>query len=563
MRSGLSVLMLVSCVQMIRTGESNTQPVLITDSKFLKKAVNIKQCRPNDNNGFDILTEKSGLFLFTDSEIIGDSRVFSKAQKPEFAIKHRPILFVKNLDRTLVTVNSDNQLIMGNEITASICNSKPYRLELLHSRDKQTVFVVASSWPTIHFVFQKAFCDHELFIEEMSLGNRLRNALSDSKTRQCEKLSDSRSKIEDAYLLSVGQEEGDSYIIYAQVNKGNTDAKNESSIVPYRKFKTDYCTFTVKKMIVNDIFNLLSSELLKQTATEELCTIEDVPVDGTDVPFIIDYRNKAEWAVVCKKKDGYHVKAKACSERKIRFIDSERQHVKDALIAIQVQQQQVKFYCKNMESEAYVDFSDHLQDVLGKQIVLQKYADNNLLIGSWGDQERLHLLFKPDSGFFYEFFRGVKQISITSISRAQDQADLTQKIKSEAEVQNNENIQWKMKLAEENRKEQEGRALIELQRQQKEALAQKNRKAKEERITIGVGFGEQVVENDDHFFDHAAVKELEEFKTRNNLTEEAYLLLKKMLKEQKVASGSGFYAMSPEDQLEWFNEQKKQAQKNR
>lgn len=576
-QSGSLFLLLVFCFQMSWAAENKPYPIFITDSKFLNEAGIIKQFKQNNADGFDFLTEKGGLFSCSQPNVEKDLKrhFFSNIVRNTLDTKHIPILFTRIQDQPFVTLDADHQLIIGNTMTPPVCDSKPYKLEHLNFKTEggveDTLFVVSSSWPNIYFVPKAALCLQSYLMQDMSFKNRVEIALSGPIEKLCPNLESVRFKLKDAYLLSIGQEGDDQYIIYAQYSNGDSTSKNESSIFRYRNVKTDYCRFEIKKIIIKKGCSRLAFErivkqieqgttlnpyqLENEATITKIDSFQDVPVNGLHVPFIIDYKNDKEWAIVCKQKDGYYISVMGgLSGKKISFVDSYQQQVKDSLIAIQVQQTHVKFYCKHMQSLSYQNFplknSSDLVSLyeIAQLIVLQKYADNNLLIGSCADSNNVHLLFKQDSNALYEFFWGVKQMSIQSISRFQDAGQLNSQLNQEAEKKKKVDETEKLK-----RKEQDARNKLVMKKKNKMSSKKMSEAAiRREEAQFFLGL------------DEASKETFNVFKRENNLSDEDSKILVKVLeKATKEKTENEFYATSPTDQLKWFNEQKKAVQKEK
>ncbi|QQR62667.1 hypothetical protein IPH67_04600 [bacterium] len=351
-------------IAQVWAGETNefvfVRSVLNTD--FFKQADQIKQFLVNEVlklKTYHILTKKGQLFESIGALTAGSDNKIMAAH--DFASDHDKKMLHIGVEGTAVYLSSNNQLVSGNNVFSSpICTSTPYKLESLSVKKNskknseknrnETAYIVASSWPNIHFVS----------LDSIKGGwSRLQKTFPRwfKRTNPEEKLA--KCTLKNAYLLDVGQEGEDQYIIYAHVVKetqqaradGPRKARAKDFISRFRNIRTEYPTFTIKKWTITkdqtfeNIIAFVESE--NQTAIPKkisgrvtvtiegkeqaedqqlqipnavpttLCTFQNVPVDGSHVPFIIDYRNDKQWAVVRKKKDGYYLHTSAKSGEKL------------------------------------------------------------------------------------------------------------------------------------------------------------------------------------------------------------------------------------------------------
>ncbi|QQR63086.1 hypothetical protein IPH67_01255 [bacterium] len=345
-----------------------------------------------------------------------------------------------------------------------ICDSTPYMLKTLSLTKKgkqqeklsSVVFLVASSWPNIHFVEQGALG----LLQNEPVTSRARGLVSSIQKRLLSSKGlkeqvQKRCTLKNAYLLAVGQDdEENQYIIYAHVEKNNKGHGPKNVISTFRKLRASYSTFTIKKWIITkdqsfaDLVTFVEREnnhadnadeaenerqsMLQDSTIEQeelqtknpttLCTIENVPVDGLHVPFIIDYRDDDHWAVVCKKKDAFYLKTNNHSEIGLSFMRGQK-FSNPAILAIRYGIEDVTFYCKDSFGQITSDELELKKPVL---LSLNNYtvsvdSQNNTkssLVGCFVDQKNIYLLLAERFKSFIDHVRyGIRALILQKVSK--------------------------------------------------------------------------------------------------------------------------------------------------
>lgn len=454
------------------------------NSDFLKQADQIKQFLvsvDHEAETYHILTKKGELFRTYGKLTSESSNLITKSVG--LPAKHDIKMFAVNNLSPSIFLNSNNQLLHGDTLFSKrICESTPYRLEILSLKKDKKGYLVASSWPNIHFVEESEIKYQEPLASRLKgMGSKM---LDDVKSiprkakRAFKKFTDNDEKmtlfedededsedeitpsvtkctLKNAYLLDVGQAGDDQYIIYAHVEKNATKPRAKDFISRFRNVRTDYPIFTIKKWTIKkestfeNIVAFVTSENQKNlsqttsngvTITIEdkdqekqveipnvvpttLCTIQNVPVDGSHVPFIIDYRNDNQWAVVCKKKDGYYLKINDKDEEPLLNFVLGKDNIKPTVLAIQcIPNNRVLFYCKE-------GFGKSDTDALSESIVLNDYSfsdskDNGTkrtLTGCFADQNNIYLLFvERYRNVFYNAINGIQKFIVQRISKNEE-----------------------------------------------------------------------------------------------------------------------------------------------
>ncbi|QQR62670.1 hypothetical protein IPH67_04615 [bacterium] len=402
------------------------------NTDFFKQADQIKQFLVKTYKKvptrYYILTKKGQQFesmgLLTpgnEKNMIFESIVYT----PDHDIK----MFQQWFDGTAVYLSSNNQLVINNnDFSESICTSTPYKLEILSVTEddelikskRKAVYIVASSWPNIHFVFSDYIKGGWSRLQK-TFPRWFKRTNPEKKLAKC--------TLKNAYLLDVGQEGEGQYIIYAQIQKNTEQVEFKDFFSRLRNIKTDYRTVTIKKWKITkdktfenicDVISAQNGEIRFSDAEDDkdgkddpflstLCTFQNIPVDGSHVPFVIDYRNDNQWAVVCKKKDGYYLHTNAKSgEKTIDQEDGEEGSVKETpkklsfsnsngqkslrptLLAVHAKSDGgVTFYCKEGKGELE-GFAVNLEPyALDSEDVDQKRT----FVGCFTDQKHIYLLF--------------------------------------------------------------------------------------------------------------------------------------------------------------------------
>lgn len=454
------------------------------DSKdFFKQADQIKQFLIDEKKSdygeiLDrkayILTKKGSIFQAFLKIQQGAKHQLTQYKENMFINNNHAILFdfcqKNDYGHTVVILNNHHDLLTDLHLNwglKTICDSTPYMLKTLSLTKKgkeqeqfsSVVFLVASSWPNIHFVEQGALG----LLQNEPVTSRARGLVSSIQKRLLSSKGlkehvQKRCTLKNAYLLAAGQDdEENQYIIYAHVEKNSKDHGAKNFISSFRKFRASYPTFTIKKWILTkdqsfaDVVTFVENEnnysgnageaenerqpMLKNSVIEQeelyaknpitLCTIENVPVDGLHVPFIIDYRDDHHWAVVCKKKDAYYLKTDNHSEISLSFWGGQK-FSNPAILAIRYGIEDVTFYCK----DGFVTItSDDLELKKPVLLSLNNYtvsvdSHNNtksLLVGCFVDQKNIYLLLAERFKSFIDHVRyGIRVLILQKISKQWD-----------------------------------------------------------------------------------------------------------------------------------------------
>lgn len=380
-----------------------SQKQFLKEVDGIKKIEKVKSSQIVDNelktiDSFFILTNAGTLF-----EVRKDSKIaFKMDNLSHFTFKNRTLkkiadaLPIENKtilpsDYMLATDNKNHLLVPHITInnndytknlikTGKICNTPVHFLGSLDF-EHNTFAIIGSTWPNIHLV-------HLPTNRETEVGSTFYQTTSDNPADYAH-----ITFLENAYLLAVSNQQGnDPCIIYGQIEK-------EASKL--REVKTDYCMVIIKKMTFHKAktaADLLKVEKIREhankgyqedelqddeedeldephpfrdedfehkhktdikrnyangfeTTQQELCRFHNIPVDGSHVPFLIDYKDDKHWAILAYTKKGCQLITRANSKesqhamitfaKKINFED---------IFAIESNEKQTDFYSKKGRS---------------------------------------------------------------------------------------------------------------------------------------------------------------------------------------------------------------------
>ncbi|QQR63048.1 DUF4804 domain-containing protein [bacterium] len=229
-----------------------------------------------------------------------------------------------------------------------ICNTPIHLLDSLEF-EHNTFAIIGSTWPNIHLVHVPINLN-SLIITGKPYKQTGDNSANYSRI----------TFLKNAYLLAVGNEqEKDPYIIYGQIEKEPSQL---------RKVKTDYCAVIIKKMAFkesitkqNIIYPMpfkaeyfkIDDELVEKkaytseqfTTQKELCRFHNIPVDGSHVPFLIDYKSDKDWAILAHTKNGCQLITNSKKSAHAIITFAKKINFED-IFAIEKSEEQTNFYSK-------------------------------------------------------------------------------------------------------------------------------------------------------------------------------------------------------------------------